>query len=197
MLYFPKIKRGFLHCPKTAGKFVRVAVQKLGIEYEEHEDEIGWYERFAEWKGPTTEYFTFVRHPAEWYRSYWADRIINGWGGDLIIAHKCVSDDFNEFVANCCKQYPGFVTNLYDRYQSPYGETYKYERLVRDLPKALAGERVGREVLMSFVRVNRCATSQDLEDRCRYYPEVYKMVVKSERHCMEKFDYVPMENPIR
>ena len=200
-MYLPKTGKAFLHCPKTGGKFVRTVVRRLNIQNEEHANEIGGVEELMKWKG-CCPYFTFVRHPAEWIRSYWADRIINGWGGDLIIAHRCASNDFNRFVERVCLRYPGFIGDLYDRYQSLpeyFGEgieTYKYEELVPGIVKGLKGHRVGKELLHSFVRVNRCATLPDLADRCRYAPEIYNLVCDTEEKIMTQYKYVRM-NPIK
>jgi hypothetical protein len=116
VIYFGNQHMMFLHTPKVAGTWLRrvfishvPGAQSVGYEHGDrsHADE------FA--NSPICT-FCFVRHPLEWYRSFWAHRELVGWGGDFAIARDCMSRDFNTFAITCAELHPGFLSDLYARF---------------------------------------------------------------------------------
>lgn len=120
MLYMPDHNLCFLHIPKTAGTWVRMSIKCAGINYlefgREHEH-TGW--KKARELVPDARFFTLVRHPFAWLRSYWVDRQLKGWGGDLSYGRECRADDFGEFVDAAIRVFPGYLTETYERYTGP------------------------------------------------------------------------------
>jgi len=88
---------------------------------------------------------TFVRHPLDWWRSYWGYRVRDGWTADPLDS-ACASDDFDEFARAVAEKFPGYASNLFGRYLAAPGVRAefvgRYEKLVDDTRTALrlAGE---------------------------------------------------------
>lgn len=93
--------------------------------------------------------FCFVRDPFKWYESWWKYMNTKGWNSwgrcdDKNHWHPCLSingtgsHDFDTFVENVIKIYPGFVTNLYNQYtENGIHFIGKQESLASDLVHVL------------------------------------------------------------
>ena len=93
--------------------------------------------------------FCFVRHPLNWYESWWKYESSHGWKtfGDVnnvedwhpnAALNGLGEDDFNTFMRNIVERYPGYVTELFGLYTQP-GISYigKQESLTDDLVHVL------------------------------------------------------------
>jgi len=160
----------FYHIPKCGGTWVRQAMENAGIACKTAP--ITWRHPFGPMIHRTHAApgnvrddarggrfaFTFVRHPVEWYRSYWTSiqgvRPRGNWWLDRL-----PRDDLNEWALALIAQYPGFVTDLYRQY-APVEFVGKRERLPDDLVEALtqAGETFDEDALRATPRVNVGAT---------------------------------------
>lgn len=191
----------FLHIPKTGGSWVR---QVLGdcdvIHYElgdKHADmdQVRYYAKFRSGKQflqylvrkkvtgkvlrrAEENYYTFcfVRHPLDWYESYWKFNSERGWPRwgeerDVMKWHPnaelsgCENEDFNGFVRQVIRHHPGYVTNLYSRYTRSIDFVGKQENLVQDLSAVLTHLNVkfDEEKLRSRERVNVSRSSEDVQ----------------------------------
>ena len=133
----------------------------------------------------------FVRNPLGWYQSYWADRQLAGWGGDLLLGHNCQLDDFGDFIRCTTLHHPAFLKGYFGRYTKDHVMVGKQENLVADLLKFLVdvGEEPNASAVLQLERVNLCASRPRLAERCEYTPETRKLVAESEQEVFEMFDY--------
>jgi hypothetical protein len=167
----------FYHIPRTGGVFVKEAMRKSGIAYArcrrvpgsnqewelKREHDIPDFVRPEDKDGLLS--FCFVRHPLEWYRSFWCYRKKNDYLDLKFPADRCWDDDFNQFVANVLNEHPeGFVTKLYQFYIG--GDKIDFigrqENLTDDLVRVLelAGETFDEEVIRKMKWHNIAAASK-------------------------------------
>lgn len=91
-------------------------------------------------KGFKPKIFAFVRHPVQWWGSYWAYRQTEGWTSDHPIDVHCRADHFETFIENVLRTMPGYCSRMmrefvgYDRNAVIVG---RHESLERDLDTML------------------------------------------------------------
>ena len=127
----------FLHIPKTGGTFVASILDVKG-ESKGHKH-LPLLDR-------SLTAFCFVRHPVSWYESYWRWlRGFSGRGGDfqnrpghpLGPISGCWRGDFNETIAKCIEQSPGFLSSMFHTYTKDCAYVGQQEYLRRDLGSIL------------------------------------------------------------
>src|SRR5690606_17629441 len=62
---------------------------------------------------PPGRVFALVRHPVAWLASYWSDQSPERVGAVRFL-HRFWTPDPDEFATNLCRQFPGYVTALYE-----------------------------------------------------------------------------------
>src|ERR1700756_3387567 len=104
MATFLTEKSAYIHLPKTGGTWVMHAVRAVGIPTfapdplgDQHYSSHGHAGLRDIHVGDRLS-IAFVRHPLDWWRSYWADRMRRGWMRENGIDVAAASDDFNDFV---------------------------------------------------------------------------------------------------
>ena len=114
-------------------------------------------QRLSERQQSTTPYtFCFVRHPLQWYESWWRymiGRSGSDWSAesDLLGWHPCAAikncgdESYQKFIRNVIQHRPGFVSELFAQYAQP-GISFigKQESLTDDLIRVL------RQLNLSF-----------------------------------------------
>ncbi|MFW5760160.1 MAG: sulfotransferase family 2 domain-containing protein [Cyclobacteriaceae bacterium] len=120
--------------------------------------------------------FCFVRHPLSWYESYW--RFMTGlnwdkfheleykrkylrgrvWHPNLVLEN-IGGPDFNQFIQNVIKEYPGYVTEFYGWYTLPFHINFigKQENMKEDLIKVLTdlGEKFDKDKIYKVGKENQ------------------------------------------
>jgi hypothetical protein len=150
----------FLHLPKTGGSWVTSALLAAGVRAERpaslpfhanREESRAYGDRFT---------CAFVRHPLDFWRSYWAFRMRDGWDRQSAIDVQAASSDLNEFAARLVERAPGAATHFYEAFVGVPGDEIDFigrqENLAGDLVSALrsAGEPFDEETLRAHPRVN-------------------------------------------
>jgi hypothetical protein len=198
-----------LHVPKTGGTWACHAIIEAGVHVREPEvvapdlhyaqkghvrlDQIPGFE----------ELFTiaFVRHPLDWWRSFWAHRMREGWlFPDHEIDSRAASEDFDDFVEQVLRNLPGFCGELFERFtgpaRAPVSFTGRYEHLVDDLCFALrvAGQPFDEPKLRGFPPRNVG------DDRwlaaAQYRPEHARRLARAERAAIRRW-YEPRRTTLR
>ena len=186
----------FLHLPKTGGSWVVAAAAAAGIplrgpdplgdqHYSAHGHatlgDVGTDERFS---------VAFVRHPLDWWRSYWGHRMRAGWDMENGIDRAAASSDLNEFVTRVMERCPGQLDALVDRFvgspQPQVDFVGRFEHLVQDTCTALrlAGERFAEDAVRGYPKVN----ANDYGScPARYRPDVAERLARAERRTIERF----------
>jgi hypothetical protein len=135
--------------------------------------------------------FAFVRDPLDWWRSFWAHRMREGWlFPDHEIDSRASSTDFTEFVGMVIERLPGFLGNFYERFvgppERPIDFIGRFERLADDLVLALrrAGEPFDEQALRSCppANVGEYATVD-----AGYRPDLARALQAAEQRTIERF----------
>lgn len=174
----------FFHIPKTGGTWVTDAMRKATYVMAEipghpRATALRYYGLFA---------FSFVRHPINWYRSYFAYRMRCGWRPHDFGMDVYGTEDFNEWIIKCTEIDWGYLSNTMDlRLGHRMNFVGKTETLVDDLIKALtlAGEKFDEGLIRDTPVVN---VSPDI-DKYQYKPEVAKKLIESEMPMIRRFKF--------
>ena len=183
----------FYHIPKTAGEWVRAAIARAGIPAVELGPSpnpiVNKHNTYRTVEANGKFKFAFVRHPLQWYPSFWSYRMFNGWRTDDIL-DACMSVDFEIFVRNVLKRFPsGHCAWRYQGYIGPppglLDFVGKTQTLPQDLVRALrlAGEEFDEKKLLGVAKLN------DSPLRPSFSPKLRRAVLDAERKVLERFGY--------
>lgn len=186
----------FVHVPKTGGSWMTQAVRAAGVplsapdpsgdpNYPAHVhadlQEAGAGDRFS---------VAFVRHPLDWWRSYWGHRMRAGWDPANALDVAAASEEFNEFVLNVIAQGEGAFDQMVRRFVGLPSPTVdfvgRFEHLVEDACEALrlAGEPFSASAMRDHPREN---ASDYGRFPALYRPEVAARLAESERETIARF----------
>lgn len=186
----------FFHVPKTGGTWITQALVSAGVPvaspdplgdqvYSAHghagSGDVAAGDRFS---------VAFVRHPLDWWRSYWAHRMRAGWQTESPIDTVAASEDFNVFATRVLDHHPGHFGALVRQFVGPAAAGVdfvgRFEHLVDDTCAALrlSGERVQ-------VAAIRAHPPENVNDYGRFHavyrPHVAARMAEAERETIERF----------
>jgi hypothetical protein len=153
----------FLHIPKTGGWWVTEALPAAGVQVKEFARSA--HATLAEMPaGPDLFTFAFVRHPLDWWQSYWAARKSGRWDpGPCPSGFNAVPADggFLDFIEEVLKLAPSACSSLYETYVGCPPDLSidfvgRQENLADDLCQALrlAGEPFDEKALRNWPMAN-------------------------------------------
>jgi hypothetical protein len=184
----PRVR--FLHVPKTGGSWATDAMCAAGVPAVHPEpspihailaDSREYEDRFT---------FAFVRHPLEYWRSYWAYRVRTGWNPEHKLDRAAASDKFDEFIEGVIAIDPGGASSLFEHFVGPAENEIsfvgRHERLVDDVCQALriAGETFDEHTLRSYPRVN---ASDYVSTRALYSRSLAERLAAVEQAAIDRF----------
>lgn len=178
-----------IHTPKTGGSWARVAIKKAGIVFAETET------RHVDLKQcPGRGLFTiaFVRHPWNWWKSYWVFKRTHGWDFNNRLDVLCMDNDFERFLLKVLDNSPGHCSAVYRSFVGAIGHEISFigafENLANDLVKGLtsAGERFNEELLRATPRRN-VGDYHTFSTYCS--EEIRQRIFDAERESFERFEY--------
>lgn len=147
-------KGTFEHIPKCAGTYVRDALHWWWVSEMKGDEAWKWHEVGKPHGWPHADqknhpgiigspWFTFVRHPATWLRSFWAhngaskwvvrDHGEGHWATLCYITRPYANDDFSKFAIDICYHLPGLASWFMGTYLLPHVQVGRVE----DLPQSL------------------------------------------------------------
>lgn len=206
-LHLIKADACFLHIPKTGGKWVEQALRAAGISTKPANAIPLVHQRHAarfQLQDTYRYYFCFVRHPAEWYASWWKFCQQPGafvhdprqWHPQNAIAD-CMSGDFAEFVNNVCDRWPdGYLNWMYAVYTGAnidgkfarvhwVGNT---SRMAWDLCRFL--RRMGYKIDQKAIEsVRPYHVSPVPEKPPAWTPRLWRRVAKAEKPLIQSFGF--------
>lgn len=190
------------HVPKTGGITAKMAIRRAGLRYDRCLTSKGMHPfgLYREHSTPRNTHevdglysVAFVRHPVDWYRSFYAYRIKTEWLDNKFPADRVWDDEINKFVNNVIEEYGDLVSQLYQYYVGPDCDWVdfigKQERMLDDLAKALvnAGEEFDKEKLMTVPWRNRSASRGKWGRHAVLDAETEDRILDTERWTIEKF----------
>jgi hypothetical protein len=180
----------FLHLPKAGGSWATEAMSAAGV-VAARPPHVPFHGGLAQTQDFSDRFtFAFIRHPLEFWLSYWGYRMRTGWDRDNAIDVVAGSADFSEFVDAIVEQCAGMASEIYESFVGRSGEEIdfvgRYERLTDDLCTALrlAGEEFDEQRLRSHPPVNRTDFSRYAA--C-YTPESAARMAAAEGGAIERF----------
>jgi hypothetical protein len=153
-------------------------------------------------------FYTFVRHPAHWYRSIWAysyrdnrcvtEPIVGAFGS----LDNCSDKSYEQFLRNVIRLNPGYLTRLYSRFcgnglvlePMPGIKAYRIEDAVTVLPDLMleyegVDKSVTEKIIEEMPPIN---TSPDLPP---IHVELSEHICLLENSIMERFGYRAVKRP--
>jgi hypothetical protein len=180
----------FLHLPKTGGSWATEAMFAAGVRADRPAD-VPFHGGLADTLAFADRFtFAFVRHPLEFWLSYWNYRMRTGWRPDHGIDRATASADFGEFIDAVIERTPGAASTIYEQYVGGPGEEIGFvgrtEQLAEDLCTALrlAGEQFDELQLRSHPAVNR---SDFATYPGRYTRDAAERLATAESTAIERF----------
>ena len=134
--------------------------------------------------------FAFVRHPLDWWRSFWAFRMRTEWQPGHPIDSRACSPDFDEFISQVLEHLDGHLTERFGWYigpaEAPISFIGRFESLTDDLVRALtaAGERFDEVLLRAHPRSN---VTDYYRFPAMFDPELARRLARSEHAIIERF----------
>ena len=212
----------FLHVPKTGGTWVSSVLHQCGLVRaslgHKHSD-MDWLHsaidnRRCRMRGlmdlarirralkPGPFMFCFVRHPLDWFESWfkymvqpsrawcdWGDeKSLFGWHPNAVL-NGCGSDDFNQFIRNVIAKRPGYATELFSGFARPQiGAVGRQESLREDLVRVL--KRLELDFDEDFVRgFDPVHVSPEPARDIEWDPELRREMLVLESVALRRFGY--------
>jgi hypothetical protein len=154
MPWFVTSRVRFLHVPKTGGTWATYAMAGAGVPALRPEPSPA-HANLAESRTYDDLFtFAFVRHPLEFWRSYWAYRVRTGWD-DNPLDREAGSENFEAFIEGVLAIAPGHASRLFEQFVGPPEAEItfigRHEHLADDVCLALriAGEPFDEALLRS------------------------------------------------
>ena len=185
----------FYHIPKTGGTWVRQAIKNAGIPTVELGDSpdpgVNKHNRFVSVDTMGRFTFAFVRHPLDWYVSFWSYRMRTGWKDEDCL-DPYMSKDFEEFMHGVLRNLPGQLSRRFEKYVGPPPGVLDFvgrqENLAEDLIRAVrsAGEEFDEGKILGTPPVNVSV------NRPGYSSDLLRAVLESEYPAMVRFGYASL-----
>jgi len=185
----------FVHVPKTGGSWVTEAVRSAGVPAwapaptSGRDDPVHAHADLREVAASDRFSVAFVRHPLDWWRSYWGHRMRAGWDPASGI-DDAASDDFNEFVVKVLDRGEWSFDRVVRRFvglPSPSVDFVgRFEHLLEDTCDALrlAGEEFSTDAITRLAPAN---ANDYGRFPAAYRPEVAARLAEAERETIERF----------
>jgi hypothetical protein len=222
-----KCKAVFLHLPKTGGTFIRKVFRSLDLvrfnfsrDHADMKRVINIYDHYPgnywcrsiQFGGNVQKHinqsfkFCFVRHPFDWYASYWRFNTDLGWRSfipqnkrtrwgfkydtwhPLAPLEEHAINNFSEFMDRVIQHKPGFLTNLYHAYAMPEHIDFvgKQENLVEDISTVLSRLNVQHDIseIKKLKHENKSKTKMP-----EWKHEHKEKIFELEKAVFEKYNY--------
>lgn len=194
----------FVGIPKTGSTWVASILRSLGgtVWLGPHTDpgRAMYLNTFAprhRGKADGKQFFTFVRHPATWYRSAWAYFFRDSRHGSLAALrwiNCCASQDYDTFLNNVIERCQGFLSEAYDRFCGPPGAAIRTAR-IEDVHYQL-GVILGSLAGLDPRRIDRIVAETPPANTSANLPPINvklsNRICELEHLAMQRFNYQPV-----
>jgi len=201
----------FLHIPKTGGNWVTRVLEQAGLvtmKFGHKHLDLERTMRFEQYLSDANRWvdppyrvsrFCFVRHPVQWYESWWRMMMGLGWPdwgkeGSLeqwhpnAVLNGLGNRDFNQFMENVLNKRPGYVTELYGSYTgSSIDLIGRQENLSADLLGILA--KLGLPIDPDHIRACQPLNASDKSLAIDWNPDLRAEIEKVEYASLLRYGY--------
>jgi hypothetical protein len=183
----------FLHVPKTGGTWVKAAVARAGIEFDEYivDGDIHGDLSYCPCRDRFT--FAFVREPLSLYQAYWRFKTMVGWDARNPFDMDTQATAFDAWVENVLRLEPAWCSRMFEDYVGRTPEegidfVGRYESLADDLVRALRmiGISFHEQAIRETPPVNVSNVSHALT---QWKAELAARVRTSEQRAIARFGY--------
>lgn len=187
----------FIHIPKCGGAWVRYHLRENYGRGEECGPTHSWPHPYLKKKNrpgvflPQPPYFTFIRHPATWLRSFYHysgkrkwnedDRGFGHWGMLTYLTTEFRDCTWEDFVERVCSERTGLVTWFFKSYMFPGLQVGRME----DFPYSL------QKVTGLFIEAEPANTQDGLPE---IDPHLWNMIELAERPIIDQYYDTYAEN---
>lgn len=188
----------FFHFPKTGGYFIREVIKQSGVDYQEDNPEDHSFHNIDRDKLAIAKArlaFIFMRHPMDWYTSYWNHRIHVGWEGPLHPGWNAVgiyqskgADTFTGFLQQVIDEGVPFISQHSALFEK-MDEVGRLEHLREDLIRIFS--RSGDPVSPDLIRAIPVQNKIEYKDGelFRVPASLYRKMIELEAWAMQFFHY--------
>lgn len=139
----------FIHIPKTGGTWVKTNLRPQigGVIYTKANHANSWahhgHPDLKDLRDIEGFRFAFVRHPVDWWLSYWRHRQRRGgrWDLDLQLDRDVKAESIDQYVSNILDRRHGYASRMFSRFVGEPGNEIdfigKQEGLASHLKRAL------------------------------------------------------------
>lgn len=139
----------FMHVPKTGGTWIKTVLRSQigGVIYTKTNHGNPWakagHPDLEDVKDIDGFRIGFVRHPVDWWLSFWRHRQRRGgkWNLELQLDRDVMSKSFDQYVRNILDKRPGYASRMFSEFVGDPGNEIdfigKQENLIPDLKRAL------------------------------------------------------------
>lgn len=188
----------FLHMPRTGGTWARKALHAAvedSYVYDKPHISLAQARTHTRRIVGDRPAFAFVRHPIDWYISYWKRRAHHGWTNDRDFDIECRAPTVAQFVEKVVsnRKFRGYLSKYFARYTGTPGNEIsfvgRYENLRADLVRALArhNEEFDLDIIRNLKPVN--VSHPFTEEQLRLPPALASALVECEHAAMVRYGY--------
>lgn len=183
-------KSCFIHIPKTGGSWVKQALIRANIEFDDFCIDNNVHIGIKDCPYPKLPNFVFVRHPVAFYKSYWQLKMTCGWDENNLFDMEYKTNIFHNFVIKVTRDHPGIYGNMIDTLIGDANNEIEFvgrqESLAEDLIIIL--RKMGEDFDEHFIRTTPLYNvSDDARYPALYNNELKSNVMHSERYIIERF----------
>lgn len=184
----------YVHYPKTGGTFVRETIKEIAkIQRVERNGFHGGHAPLNGFEHSFEYVFATVRNPIDWYGSAWKflkqflKEGKNSFKTEIPLAHiqEYYSNDFNTFVSQVQKDFPGFYSISFQDYIGSYSKVDRYMKC-----ETLSFDLASFCILKGLGKANEIIASPKHGQRIIEYnwnEKLKKQVIKNEWNIIQKF----------
>jgi len=160
---------------------------------------------FLFYKENNIKTISFIRHPAEWYKSHWELKnnkgeglfeINSNWHPTWDIDNECYCNNFDNFIKNCINKFPSFLSYLYDDYlRVPPVNELDYIILTKELEEKIPIIFKENNIKSELNYIKNINSFKD--NNILYNKNLLQELLDNEKRCINRFNFTTDLNDLK